>query len=145
MRICVEALDYAFQKERRIPSKEDYQKIAELKSASLIATCCNIAAVFKKDKLAKRLHSFGKNMGIAFQMRDDILDTINDGDGKGRMSNFRPSIVATLMEHSSLTGKEAVGRAIKLHNSYIDKAVKELGSFGAAELLAVYADSVRVN
>jgi geranylgeranyl pyrophosphate synthase len=142
MDMCAgEALDYSFQKGKKVPKQSEYQRIAELKSASLIATCCNIAAVYKKDKLAGRLHAFGRNVGIAFQMRDDILDSI---EGTEKKSGFRPNIITTLMEHLSLSGKEAVDQAIELHNRHIDTAIKELGSSESTDLLAVYADTIRV-
>ncbi len=144
MDMCAgEALDYSFQKERKVPRLEEYRRIAELKSASLIAVCCSVAAVYKKDRFASRLHSFGMNIGIAFQMRDDILDS-RGGREKKVGQSLRPNIVTTLIEYSSLTPKEAVASAIEMHNAHIDKAVKDLGRSESADLLSVYADSVRV-
>ncbi|MEM3838984.1 MAG: polyprenyl synthetase family protein [Candidatus Micrarchaeaceae archaeon] len=143
MDMCAgEALDFAFQKKGMVPRKSDYIKIAELKSASLIASCCNIAAVYKKDAIARNLYSFGRNIGIAFQMRDDILDGFESADIDSKSK--RPNIVVTLMEHSSLKAEEARERATELHNQYIDKAISELGNFEFSDLLASYADAVRI-
>ncbi len=56
--------------------EETYYKIISDKTASLISTCCEIGArsVSKDEKVIESLHSFGESLGIAFQIRDDILD-----------------------------------------------------------------------
>lgn len=56
--------------------EETYYKIISDKTASLISTCCEIGArsVSKDEKVIESLRSFGESLGIAFQIRDDILD-----------------------------------------------------------------------
>jgi len=56
--------------------EETYYKIISDKTASLISTCCEIGArsVSEDDKVIESLRNFGASLGIAFQIRDDILD-----------------------------------------------------------------------
>lgn len=56
--------------------EETYYRIISDKTASLIETCCRIGAVSTTTDEAKHIAmgEYGKNLGIAFQIRDDILD-----------------------------------------------------------------------
>jgi len=55
-----------------------YYKIISDKTASLISTCCEIGARSATDdeKTISILRDFGESIGMAFQIRDDILDYI---------------------------------------------------------------------
>ena len=67
------------QKARNFDSTEEtYFKVISDKTASLIKTCCKLGAVSTTDDpdKIKRLSDFGENLGIAFQLRDDLLDYI---------------------------------------------------------------------
>ncbi|HSL87498.1 MAG TPA: polyprenyl synthetase family protein [Bacteroidales bacterium] len=57
-------------------SEEDYLKMIELKTAVLLAASCQIGALAggADMKNAGLLYEFGKNLGIAFQIQDDLLD-----------------------------------------------------------------------
>lgn len=58
--------------------EETYFRIISDKTASLLSTCCEIGAAAANDNLTYRenLREFGANLGIAFQIRDDILDYV---------------------------------------------------------------------
>jgi len=58
--------------------EETYFRIISDKTASLLSTCCEIGARASTDDEQKitALKEFGENLGIAFQIRDDILDFI---------------------------------------------------------------------
>lgn len=65
------------QKARNFDATEEtYFKVISDKTASLIKTCCKLGAISTaKDKSeVEKLGVFGENLGIAFQLRDDILD-----------------------------------------------------------------------
>lgn len=65
------------QKARNFDATEEtYFKVISDKTASLIKTCCKLGALSSaKDKTdVEKLGEFGENIGIAFQLRDDILD-----------------------------------------------------------------------
>jgi octaprenyl-diphosphate synthase len=57
-------------------TEEVYYKIITQKTASLIAACCAagaIAAKTSKEDIDK-MHEFGINVGMAFQIKDDLFD-----------------------------------------------------------------------
>lgn len=58
--------------------EETYYRIISDKTASLLSTCCEVGAraVTDDDIKIMALRNFGENLGIAFQIRDDILDYI---------------------------------------------------------------------
>lgn len=63
--------------ERDLDTSEPiYLEIIKAKTAQLFAACCEIGAVVAEAGEIKEnaLHEFGKNLGIAFQIMDDVLD-----------------------------------------------------------------------
>ena len=65
------------QKTRKLDiDEETYFKVISDKTASLIETCCTIGAMSAVSNPAyvSAMKEFGKNLGISFQIRDDILD-----------------------------------------------------------------------
>lgn len=55
--------------------EENYIATIEKKTASLIASCCEIGSLAGDNKgYASLLRTFGLHFGLAFQMRDDMLD-----------------------------------------------------------------------
>jgi octaprenyl-diphosphate synthase len=65
------------QKSRQLNiDEETYLKIIADKTASLISTCTEIgaASTTKAPDLRRHMRDFGEHVGIAFQIRDDLLD-----------------------------------------------------------------------
>ncbi|MDQ3020119.1 MAG: polyprenyl synthetase family protein [Bacteroidota bacterium] len=65
------------QKARNFDATEEtYFKVISDKTASLIKTCCKLGALSsaKHSDDVEKLGVFGENIGISFQLRDDILD-----------------------------------------------------------------------
>ncbi len=58
--------------------EETYLKIISDKTASLLSTCTQIgaASVSGDKELIQRMKVFGENLGMVFQIRDDLLDYI---------------------------------------------------------------------
>ena len=56
--------------------EETYFRVISDKTASLIETCCEIGALSATDnkEYHRAMKSFGQSIGLAFQIRDDILD-----------------------------------------------------------------------
>lgn len=78
--VCTgQQLDMDFEK-AGIVSQEEYLRMIGLKTAALIAASTKIGAFFggADDKNARLLEEFGRNMGLAFQIQDDILDVFGD-------------------------------------------------------------------
>jgi geranylgeranyl diphosphate synthase type II len=86
--VCVgQQLDMDFEK-ATIVSHEEYLRMIELKTAALIAASAKIGAIFggADDKDAETLYEYGRNLGLAFQIQDDILDTYGDVKVFGKIS-----------------------------------------------------------
>jgi len=65
------------QKTRKLDIKEkDYFRIITMKTAALISACtaCGASSVTEDVETIARMKSFGENVGIAFQIKDDLLD-----------------------------------------------------------------------
>ena len=65
------------QKTRKLDiDEETYFKVISDKTASLIETCCHIGALSATENkdYHEAMRVFGMNLGMAFQIRDDILD-----------------------------------------------------------------------
>jgi len=65
---------------------EAYLKMIELKTSVLIAGGLKIGALIggAGEQDANELYEFGRNIGIAFQLQDDILDTFGDPEKFGK-------------------------------------------------------------
>ncbi len=66
--------------ERSLPTEEAYLERIELKTASLYAACCQGAALLTEadPEHVAALGAFGTNLGLAFQITDDVLDLVGD-------------------------------------------------------------------
>jgi octaprenyl-diphosphate synthase len=70
---------HQIQRSRKLDMDEaTYMKIIGDKTASLLATCCEIGAASATADPAtqQRLREYGEQVGLAFQIRDDVLDYI---------------------------------------------------------------------
>lgn len=67
-------------------SEAEYLRIISDKTASLFSISCESAAILKKAPPAvrRRFRQLGENVGIAFQIADDLLDYIGQGDTIGK-------------------------------------------------------------
>ena len=66
-------------KAKKMDINEDtYYKIISDKTASLISTCCEIGARSSTNDLTQieALRNYGENLGVSFQIQDDILDFV---------------------------------------------------------------------
>ncbi len=80
--------------QRRIETDEDqYLDIITAKTAALFAAACRVAPVVAEasEDSERALECFGRNLGIAFQLSDDVIDYASDTAtmGKGVGDDFR--------------------------------------------------------
>ncbi len=80
--------------QRRIETDEEqYLAIIGAKTAALFAAACRVAPVVAEasEDTELALEAYGKNLGIAFQLADDVIDYASDAAvmGKGVGDDFR--------------------------------------------------------
>tara|TARA_B100000700_G_scaffold331208_1_gene462292 strand:+ start:3450 stop:4469 length:1020 start_codon:yes stop_codon:yes gene_type:complete len=67
-------------------TEDQYMNIIEAKTAELFSTACVVGALITEsnEEEINALISFGKNLGIAFQLKDDALDYSGDKETLGK-------------------------------------------------------------
>jgi len=72
--------DIKFAENKRTPTEKEYIKMIEKKTAVLFEVSCAMGAICakRKQKDVKNLSAFGKNLGIGFQITDDLIGIIGD-------------------------------------------------------------------
>jgi geranylgeranyl diphosphate synthase type II len=114
MQVCEgQQMDMNFEEVLSV-SEEEYLTMIELKTAVLIAASLKIGAILggSSQRDAEDLYEFGKNLGIAFQLQDDLLDTFGDpavmGKNRGTdiVDNKKTFLVIQALEAASPTQKE---------------------------------------
>ena len=72
--------DVKLAENKRIPTEREYIKMIEKKTAVLFEVSCAMGAICakKKPRDVKNLSSFGRNLGIAFQITDDLIGIMGD-------------------------------------------------------------------
>lgn len=86
--VCAgQQLDIDFEK-TTIISEEEYIRMIELKTAVLLAASAKIGAIIggADDRESDHLYEFGRNIGLAFQIQDDLLDSYGDARIFGKIS-----------------------------------------------------------
>lgn len=72
-------------------TEDRYYQIIEEKTASLIATCCECGAVSTSsdEEIHKRMNDVGHAIGMAFQIKDDLLDYSESEIGKPKRNDIK--------------------------------------------------------
>lgn len=104
------------QIEKSISKRMDekvYYKMIEKKTASLIATACELGAITASENEAdhEALKIFGNNLGIAFQIKDDLFDLLGNQSetGKDLAQDVISNMITLPIVHSmNTTDKQTV-------------------------------------
>ena len=128
-----------------IKTTEDrYMGIIEAKTAELFSTACVVSALItkSKDEEINALTSFGKNLGIAFQLKDDALDYIGNKNslGKNTGNDFLEGKVTlpVILAYRRANNKERkffediFNNRIR-NNDLLKKAIKIINHYGTIE------------
>lgn len=84
-------------------TETDYLKIVEYKTAILVAASCRVGAIIGGASLDEQmaLYRFGFNLGMAFQLADDLLDYSADHErlGKSLGQDIRQGMITLPLIH----------------------------------------------
>ncbi len=115
-------------------SEEIYYEIIRNKTASLIAAACEVgaASVSKDKETIKLMRKMGENIGMAFQIKDDLFDYGEKEIGKPRGIDIKERkmtlpLIYTI-NNASKKDKKWIKNIVKKHNND-KKKVNELISF----------------
>jgi geranylgeranyl pyrophosphate synthase len=120
--------------------RKTYRQIIELKTASLFQAAANIGARLAQadQSILDSLIQYGYNLGLAFQIVDDVLDVAGDPDTLGKpIGSDLSRGTGTLMTQN---GKKIRTKTISTAEiDPIQKMMVELRSSGALELAMLQA------
>ena len=120
-----QALDLDF--ENREPTADEILKMYELKTGRLLEAACKLGCLSNnycllKDVLAAE--EYAKNLGLAFQIQDDILDITSDEATLGKpVGSDEKNDKSTIVKHFGIEKSKDLVR------EYTDKAIASLGVF----------------
>lgn len=86
MTICLGELLQMTSKRDYDQSRDDYYRKIERKTATLVSTCCLAGAVVSRmdEPRILALERYGRNLGMAFQIADDLLDYVATEEQLGK-------------------------------------------------------------
>jgi heptaprenyl diphosphate synthase len=86
MEICAGEVRQQEIRYRYSTDVDEYMRRIEAKTATLLAACCDIGALLAGLPQQQRaaLHEYGRLLGLAFQIADDVLDYLGSEDQIGK-------------------------------------------------------------
>jgi geranylgeranyl diphosphate synthase type II len=126
-----QSLDTEFEKRKNV-SLNEYVEMIRKKTASLIQTCCELGAYLSDGNTndVKALSNYGKYLGIAFQIQDDLLDITADKVEFGKriggdlMEGKKTFLFIEALEKANGNDKEELLKVIKNKGIRINQILK---------------------
>jgi len=116
-----------------------YLEIISRKTASLIGECCRLGAVLSdaRPEVAEALRRFGRALGLAFQIQDDLLDITGDQAEVGKSLGKdldKGKLTLPLIRHLAVADAHERARTLRLIERRDAAALRaRLGACGAVE------------
>jgi geranylgeranyl diphosphate synthase type II len=119
---------------RESVSEDEYLKMIKLKTSVLIAACLKAGAIAGEadERNADALYNFGLNIGLAFQLQDDLLDVYADTNefGKQRGNDIitgkKTFLLIKALESASKDTKEELNATLISKNISDDEKIKRV-------------------
>lgn len=125
--------------EKRTLSSDEVYNIHRLKTCCMISAACRmgVAAAGGNDKQMESAAAYADALGLAFQIRDDMLDVLGDAEKLGK---------ATHMDEQKTTFVDLYGTQMcaKLIAKETEKALKALENFNDAAFLTQLANNMAI-
>ena len=85
-RVCAGELRQITERGNLRLGEADYFAIIEGKTAALTECCCRLGALYAgaTEDVAERMANFGRDLGLAFQIADDVLDLVGTESTAGK-------------------------------------------------------------
>lgn len=124
------------QQSRKLSITEDiYYDIIRKKTAALIAACaaCGAKSAGADDELVEKMRLFGEYVGMAFQIKDDLLDYQNNGSiGKPSGNDIKEKKLTLpiiyVLKNASMIDRKRILSIVKRQNKN-KKKVREVINF----------------
>jgi len=124
------------QQSRKLKITEDiYYDIIRKKTAALIAACtaCGAKSSGADDEMVEKMRLFGEHVGMAFQIKDDLLDYQNNGSiGKPSGNDIKEKKLTLpiihVLKNASLVDQKRILSIVKRQNKN-KKKVQEVIDF----------------
>lgn len=137
-------LDIEFE-DRDNVTEEEYLEMVEKKTSVLYASAAKVGAILggASDEVADAMYEFGRLIGVAFQIYDDVLDMITPEEvlGKIRGSDLMEGKKTLIALHALNSGVKldifGKGDATKEEIEEAVRALEESGSIDHARNLAI--------
>lgn len=116
-------LDMNFETQPNV-SADEYINMITLKTAVLLGASLQLGAVIggANDADAGKIYAFGKHIGIAFQIQDDILDSFGEGEKTGKKvggdiaANKKTLLWIEALHLANATQKQQLENCLQLKN-----------------------------
>jgi octaprenyl-diphosphate synthase len=116
------------EKVRRLDIVEDiYYEIIRQKTASLIASCCasGASSAGASEDIVEKMRLFGEYIGMAFQIKDDLLDFGYEDIGKPKGIDIKEKKITLpliySLNNSTKSTKSKIIKLVKYHNNEPEK------------------------
>lgn len=118
MDLCAGELLQLDNRDNHSLDEPTYYAILEGKTASLVGACCRLGAraVGADDDRIHALHTYGRRVGVAFQLQDDVLDLTGDESRVGKSLGrdlAKGKLTLPFIHHLAETAPSDRGRAIE--------------------------------
>lgn len=121
-------LDMDFE-ERKDVSLSEYLQMIEWKTAVLLACALKMGARIGGASIedANHLYEFGRNVGLAFQMQDDVLDTFGDPEKFGKrvggdiLQNKKTYLVLKTLELATEKDKDILSQIMSTSTNGLEE------------------------
>ena len=121
-----------------------YFDMIKQKTASLIACSCELGAITTKKKKTDRkaMYSYGENLGVAFQIKDDLLDLLGSEyeTGKNSGGDIKSNMVTLPLLYTKRNLSSGQNRILKnllnelkRNNNVLDKIVNVIREAGGID------------
>jgi geranylgeranyl pyrophosphate synthase len=152
-----QAMDIAWHRNLADADKideKDYLQMCVYKTGTLARMSAKMASVIvgAKEELVEKLGAFAENVGVAFQMQDDILDLTSPefaekkgGRGQDIAEGKRSLIVIHTLRVADSDDKKRLAEILNMHTSnrkLIDEAIKIMQKYDSIDYVKDYAAKI---